>query len=254
MPTYGFGAQKQKYSRNRQAPGGAYFTEGQTERGQPGAEELLKFLGSPTGGPQNLLPSILAQSKAGSPEQLNQWMRNMAPFIASSLFRSPGYNFLQDPSNWDQSMQAYGAGAGMLAQGARQAQTQGQNQLARMGLGRSGAQAALANQTTQALAGQQSNLFTNLFQQSIQNKLSGAQRAFDLDQAIIRLALGSLPAPFREDPSQQSGVGGLIAQTLGSAAGMGLGALVGGPAGAAAGASLGSQWTSPSSAGSTLSS
>jgi hypothetical protein len=146
-------------------------------------------------------------------------MQNFAPFIASSLYGSKGYQFLQDPNNWDQSMQAYGSGAGMLARQSQRSLGQTREQLARMGLGRSGAMAAAGQQSAMGLADQQANLFTQLQQQSVQNRLMGAQRATNAEQEIARLALAMTPQP-RVTPQKHDLLGGGIAQGLGTAIGM----------------------------------
>lgn len=195
-------------------------------------------------GPQGLFPEIMSRFPAGEGRHMQQWFKEAAPMLSTSLFGSSSYKFMQDQGNWDQSMQAYGAGAGMLGQAAKRGLGQGQNQLARMGLGRSGAQAALANQTQQALGGQQANMFTNLFQQSVQNRLQGAQQAFDLDRSIMQMAMGSTQMP----PARQKspGLGGAIGSAAGSAVGMGLGSLfAGGGSGTTAGVA-GSAAGSPS--------
>ena len=208
------------------------------------AEDVLARRISSGATPSSAVADLLKEFPTGtSPRHLKQWFQDMSPILAQTLFQSPGYGFLQDPSNWDGSQQAYSQGAGIMGQAATQALNTGQNQLARMGLGRSGAQAGLASQVTQQLGAQQGDLFSRLYQQSIENRLSGARQAFDLDQAIMQLAMGQSPSvPAR----QKTGMGleGAIAGSLGSGIGSLLGGWLGGlgsgggaaGAGAAAGA------------------
>ena len=167
-----------------------------------------------------------------------------AQFLAATLFDSQGYKFAQDPSNWDNSQQAYGAGASTLARGAQQGLTGAQGDLVRMGLGRSGAMAAVANQSAQQLAGQQANLRTQLYQQGLQNRLAGARQAFDMDQQIMRWATGlgtDSRVVERREPSAQAereraNVWGAVSSLAGQAIGTAVGGFAGGGFGGGGGA------------------
>ena len=173
------------------------------------------------GNPQGMFQGVLG-SFAQNPQDLRSFFEEAAPFIASSLFGSKGYQYTQDPNNWDQSMQAFGAGAGQIARSATRQTRSAQNQLATMGLGRSSAMAGVASGINQQAGGQMAGLYTNLFQQGVQNRLRAAQQAYGLDEAIISLALGHKPSrlpPSGPDPWMQ-----LAGQALGG----GLGALAGG--------------------------
>lgn len=176
------------------------------------------------GKPSSILPTFFGSIPGETHQRaVREWFSDMSPALALSLFNSPSYGFLQDRGNWDDSMGAYGAGAGILGEQAARGESQGQQQLSRMGLGRSGARAALSGQTAQALGSQQANLFSNLYQQSIANRLTGAQRAFDLDRAIMGMALGMPMSQRTEDDG--SGIKAMAANALGQGAGQLLGSL-----------------------------
>lgn len=170
-------------------------------------------------GPANMWTNILGNFRGG--QDMTDFLNWAAPFMAGSLFNSDAYKYQADPANWDQSMQAYGAGAGQIGQAGTQALSQGSNQLARMGLGRSGAMAGLANQTALQAGIGQGNLYTGLYQQGVQNRLNAARSAIDSDRAIASLALGLNP---QRAPKQGNGA---LAGAIGSALGTVGGALVG---------------------------
>lgn len=185
-------------------------------------------------GPASLFPALLQNFK-GDEDDLQRWQRIAAPFMAASLFRSPAYQKLSNFEGLDRTMQSFGAGAGQIGAGAQQGIQQGQNQLARAGLGRSGAMAGMAQQGVQQAGAQQGNLWTQLFQQAQQNRINNAATAFDMDNNITRLALGMQPAPrMKQD---DGGLWGQIAGSLGSGIGGLIGSLI--PGGTGVGASIG---------------
>lgn len=178
----------------------------------------------------------ILQNFKGRPGDLEKFMQQAAPFLAQGLRGGPGYQYMQDPANWDLgAMGAYGQAAGQLGQAGRQASTLGQTALSQMGLGQSTARAALAQRAQMQTGAQQAGLFSDLFQRAQQNKMMGAQRAFDINRDIAQLALGQTPTPRLEGGSGPSG----WAAGLGGAL-SGAGALAPlGPLGAVAGGLLG---------------
>lgn len=171
--------------------------------------------GGQAGGMPTVLRDLLGNFE-GSEDHLRGQMQTMAPFLASMLYQSKGYKALSDFNQFD-PMAAYGAGAGKIGSGVQQATQQGQQQLARAGLGRSAAMGAVARQATQAGAGQQANLFSQLYQQSQATRAAQARQLFDMDRSISGLALGSIPNPRIK---QKSGLGAAIAGFAGNALGM----------------------------------
>lgn len=175
-------------------------------------------------GPANLWTNILGNFRGG--QDMTDFLNWAAPFMAGSLFNTEGYKYQANPANWDASMQAYGMGAGQIGQAGTQALSQGSNQLARMGLGRSGAMASLASQTALQTGIGQGNLFTGLYQQGVQNRLNAARSAIDADRAIASLALGLTPQ--RTPKPDKSGIAGAIGSALGTLGGSLLGGIGGG--------------------------
>lgn len=202
-------------------------------------------------GPSSVFGNLLANFRGGM--DMSSFLDWAGPWLATTLYDSPGYRFSQDPANWDKTMQSYGMGAGMIGEGARQGLTQGQQQLARSGLGRSGAMAALASEAQSRAATGQANLWTQLQQQSVQNKLAAARQAYDLDRDIMGLALGVRPYPryLLEHEQGGGGIGRSIGTIAGTLAGIGASFIPGvGGLGAAAGAAGAGSTTA--AAGSTL--
>jgi hypothetical protein len=185
-------------------------------------------------GPANLWTNILGNFRGG--QDMTDFLNWAAPFMAGSIFNTEGYKYQADPANWDQSMQAYGAGAGQIGQAGTQALSQGSNQLARMGLGRSGAMASLAGQTALQTGVGQGNLYTNLYQQGVQNRLNAARGAIDADRSIASLALGLTPQ--RAPKQDHSALAGAIGSAVGTIGGGLIGSFLG-PAGAVVGAGAG---------------
>lgn len=197
---------------------------------------LKDFLGGQKGmgGQADLFADILGGFKGG-PGELEGFMERAAPFLAQSLRGGAGAQYMLDPSNWDMgAMGAYGPGAGQIGLGGAQAQRAGQGALARMGLGRSGASAALAQQALQQTTGQQAGLFSNLFQRAQQNRMMNAQNAYGINRDIAQLALGQTPTPRMSGGGPSQGAAGLS----GALAGVGALAPLGG-VGAAVGGILG---------------
>ena len=197
-------------------------TAGVVSGGLQGGQSLSQIL-------QQLLGGF-----TGSRQSLAKQPGLYAPFLAGALEGQDPFKFLQDFRNVENPMQAYGAGAGMIGQGAAQGLQGASNRLARAGLGRSSALAGLASQSAQSTANQQSNLFTNLFQAQQQRQAQNAMSAFDLHRQIAQMALGQSLAP--RDGGQ--GVSSGMAALSGGLAGAGSLAPLG-PFGAAAGGVLG---------------
>lgn len=204
---------------------------------------LLEWMQQQPGGAVSDGFANILQNFQGDQDHLQGFLQNSAPFLASgALEGSQSFqalqNFAQNTSQFSDPTQAYGAGAGQIAQSAKAAQTAGGNQLARSGLGRSAAQASLASQAMQTAGGQQANLFSNLHQQGMRDRFgmqqSALTNAFDAQRQIATIALGHNPMP------RQSGGGG-GSPWAGVAGGLGslIGGVLGGPGGAAAGSVAG---------------
>jgi len=121
------------------------------------------------------------------------FMEMAAPFLAGTLGSTPSYNYLQDFQKNIDPMQAFGGAAGQIGAGQQEATTRGQNELARSGLGRSSSRAAIASKAASGAGDAKANLFTNLYQQGIQDKQAAAGTAFDVERMIASLALGHNP-------------------------------------------------------------
>lgn len=185
-------------------------------------------LGSIQGGntTEQTLQNLLAGFK-GKPGDLENFMRQAGPFIASAeagrLRNSDAMKYLGDQGNWDQgAMAGYGAAAGQIGQqGARQTQ-QGQNRLAAMGLGRGSARSALAQQGMQNSAAAQGNLWSQTYQQAQQNRWNSAMGLMDAHRMISQMALGQQITP------REQGEGGMSGLQAGAMAAGGIGSLLGG--------------------------
>lgn len=142
--------------------------------------------------------------------------------VQGELQGSDAYKYLQDFRNVSDPMQAYGVGAGQIAQSGQEAFNRGAMQLQRAGLGRSAALSSLASQTAQAAGNQQSDLYTRLYQQKLAGTAAAAREAFDLQRQIATLALGAAPTP-RVPPQERPNLWGQIAPLLGQSLGSWLG-------------------------------
>lgn len=188
------------------------------------------------------LTNILRNFK-GDPAALEQFLGLATPFLAgseaNSLMNSKGYKYLQDEKNWDMgAMGGYGTAAGMIGQQGRAGMKAGANQLAASGLGRSGAQAALAQQGMMGIGNQQAGLWNQVHQQSMQNRMNSASSAFDAQRQIAQMALGQ-QITARTDTGGGGG-GSSVTGALGSmASGAAGGAAIGGPIGGVIGAAAG---------------
>lgn len=145
--------------------------------------------------------------------------------VQGELRGSPAYQYLQNFQNIDQSMQAFGAGSGQIAGNTRAAQQQGATAMARSGLGRSSAQAALAGRLAQNAAGQKAGLFTDLYQRKVANTAMYANQAFDMQRQIAQLAMGAAPVP-RVQPEKGPNAWAQIAPMLGGMIGNIAGGLI----------------------------
>jgi hypothetical protein len=205
-------------------------------------DSYLQVLQGMEGGKQtsDIYQDILREFK-GDQKHIEPFLKKASPFLAGSLGSSDQARFMQDFRNVENPMQAFGQGAGMIGQGAAQSLQAGQNQLARSGLGRTGAMAGLAQRATQGAANQQSGLFTNLFQATQQRQSANAARAFDLQRQIAQMALGQNMTPRDGGGGQGISSGAAIGGGALSGAGVGaafgpLGAVIGGVGGGLLGA------------------
>jgi hypothetical protein len=171
---------------------------------------------------QNLL-----QNFSGNPEQMKLIMQQMQPFIAAGMFNDPAYKNIADfegrtEKDRQQTMQAYGTGAGMIGDQGRQATTMGQQKLGRMGLGRGAASAGLASRVAQQTGAQQGGLFSSLYE-GHRNRTEGyAQQSLDATRGLTQMVLTGV-SPERSEPQKQSLWGPAI-----GALGSGVGGLLGG--------------------------
>lgn len=187
--------------------------------------------GAGGGGIQDAYKDVLGNF-LGNEQHLRSTMQTMGPFIASMLFQSDPYKRLQDVDSLDTTMQQYGPLAGKIGAAQAQGLQRAGTQAARSGLGRGAAMAGIQSQAQLGAAGQQADLFTQLQQQSMQNRVQNLRYAHQADQDIARLALGVQPAP--RIKQKDSNLLGPIAGALGTAVGGFLG-----PLGAAAGGMVG---------------
>lgn len=184
------------------------------------------------GGTGDTMRRFLEEFK-GSRRKIPTRLQQASPFIASGLFGGDAYDYL---SNWEgrqTPMQQFGGQAGQIGRQARTNLESRQNQLSLLGLGRSAAQAQLANQATGQAYNQQAQAFTNLMAQQSEMEALFAQQSFDTDMRIVQLILSSIGG--EGSKNEGPGVGGAVG-TIGGGL---VGAYFGGPAGAGAGASIG---------------
>jgi len=179
----------------------------------------------------SFMPQLLQQFR-GKPSDLEDFLRRATPFLYSGMSASPATGYLQNFQQNANPMAAYGQGSAQIGAAGAQAQTQGTQQLSRMGLGRSAARGALASKVAQGVGTGRANLYSDLYQRDLAMKQQAAAQAFDVERQIAQLALGG-----RVDPRVGGGGGddsGLWSQILGGVGTL-AGAYFGGPAGAAAG-------------------
>lgn len=165
----------------------------------------------------------------GDREDWQKMLRDMGPGVAASLANTGAYRDIQNYGQYDlpqpeEYMQGYGQQAGQLAAGASQNLRQSRNALARRGLGNSAAMASLAAQHSQALNSGQQSLYADMVKASLAQRVANTQmqsqwagRAFDVNQNIASMALGSLQAP--REPAQKTNLWGSIASGAGAALG-----------------------------------
>lgn len=201
-------------------------------------DQLLKAL-EPVGKGSGVASAYLnaLQNFRGTPQYLESFLQQASPFFASTLATSPAFKDLQDyQSRSNAIMQQFGPAAGKIGAAQTQAVRQGTQQLGRMGLGQSGARSALAGQAALTAGGQQADLFTNLYQGSVQARQQMAQQAFDAQRMVATLALGQSPVPrvTQKSSTPWGAIGGAAGALLGTVL-PGIGNIFGGAAGAAAG-------------------
>ena len=165
----------------------------------------------------------------GDREDWQKMLKDLGPALAASQANTGAYRDIQSYGEYDlpepeEYMQAYGSQAGQLAKQSGANSRATQSAMARRGLGNSAALSALAGQQSQALSGQQSDLYSKLYQGSLSQRMANTQlrsqwagRAFDVNQNIASMALGSLQAP--REPAQKTNMWGSIAQGAGAALG-----------------------------------
>lgn len=161
---------------------------------------LLESMGGPMAeGAGGSLQKILSSFK-GSPKHLQDFLQIAAPFIAGGMQNTQAFQDLQNYRQFSDVTQGYGAGAGRIGQAGRQAMTGAGNTLARSGLGRSSALAGIGADISQRVGSDQANLWTQLYQNQLQNRAAMASNALDAHRMITTLALGHNPAPRMKEP------------------------------------------------------
>lgn len=180
---------------------------------------LLQGLAGVQGqGPAAQLKGILSNFQGGQ-DDLRGFLQDSAPFIAASLGGTQAYGDVQNYRNYANRLAALGPASGQLGRQAQAATTRSQQQLAQSGLGRSSANAVIANQNAAAAANQRAGLFSDLYQRQQTDQFNFANQALDAERAIATLALGHNPIP-KTSNSSSEGLGQLIGSGLGSAAGL----------------------------------
>lgn len=191
-------------------------------------------IGNQTEGPGSFYGNLLGNFM-GRPEDMEIALQRTKPFVAASLGNTKAFRDLQNYEARGQAlpqtsdyMQAYGSQASQMAGAAGRAGAASRGSLARSGLGNSSAMAALAGQQQQALAGQQGDMFTRMYQASLAQRTQNAQmqqqwmgQAFDAHRDIASMALGSAPVP--RAPAEKTNLWGPVAQMAGTAIGNYLG-------------------------------
>lgn len=171
----------------------------------------------------------------GTPEQFADFMEIAGPLMGALESRrlegSEGLAYMSDPGNWDLgAMGAYGAAAGQIGKGTRQAIQTSEQQMAAAGLGRGSARSAARGMLEQQGAFQQADMRSQLEQRAAQNRMGSANQLFDAHRTMSQLALGQQITPRITSPQgSDQGMGG-VAQgaATGASLGGGWGALVGG--------------------------
>lgn len=205
-----------------------------------GYDSFLRQLESGDASTADAIQDLLTNFK-GSREELADFMEVIGPMMGTlesrRLEQSPGLAHLSDQSNWDMgAMGAYGAAAGQMAQGTRQAMQQASQGMAAQGLGRGTGQAAIQSMLQQQNAASQAGLGAQLRQQAARNRMQSANTLFDAHRTIAQLALGQQITPRITSPQDaNTGIGGI---GQGAAAGASIGAGFG-PWGALIGAGVG---------------
>lgn len=207
-----------------------------------GYDSILRQFETGDASTADALQDLLANFK-GSREELADFMEVIGPMMGSlesrRLEQSEGLEFLSNQNNWDMgAMGGYGAAAGQMGQGTRQAMQQARQGMAAQGLGRGSGQAAIQSMLQQQNASSQAGLRSQLQQQSARNRMNSANTLFDAHRTIAQLALGQQITPRITSP-QDAGGGGMGGWAGGAAAGASIGAGVGGPWGALVGAGVG---------------
>lgn len=206
-----------------------------------GYDSFLRQLESGDASTADAVQDLLSNFK-GSREELADFMEVIGPMMGTlesrRLEQSPGLAHMSDQSNWDMgAMGSYGAAAGQMGQGTRQAMQQARQGMAAQGLGRGSGQAAIQSMLQQQNAASQAGLRSQLQQQSARNRMQSANTLFDAHRTIAQLALGQQITPRITSPQgADTGIGGI---GQGAAAGASIGAGVGGPWGALVGAGVG---------------
>lgn len=186
-------------------------------------------------GPSGQLAGLLNNFQ-GRPENMEVALRRMAPFIPGSLANTAGFQHMQNFKNFDyvspqDRMMGYGTAAGKIAQGAGAAYQQGAQSLGRSGLGNSSAMASLASQTQMGAAGQKADLYSQMYDKMLQQRIMNTQmqaqyadQAFDQQRSIAAMALGAIPGERTQEDSMWPSIMALFGQTAGTA----LGGMMGG--------------------------
>lgn len=242
---YGSKARKKK---NHQREVNAIKEAGGYAAYDPNMQRALEQMDPEATGPAGYYRELLATHQGGWAEMQEALKRNAA-FVPATLTGTQGYKDINDyhktldtlPQQKD-IMAAYGSKASSMAQNAGRSLQRSKGMMQRSGLGNSAAMAAIANQHSQGLAGNQADLYSQMYQASLSQRMTNAQlqqqwagRAYDVNRDIASMALGSAPAP--REPAQKTNLWGQIAQTAGSAIGTYLAGSYGSQAG-----NMGSQY------------
>lgn len=175
--------------------------------------------------------AALLNNFQGRPENMEVALRRMAPFIPGSLANTAGFKHMQNFQNFDyvspqDRMMGYGAASGKIAQGASNAYQQGAQSLGRSGLGNSSAMASLASQTQMGAGGQQADLYAQMYEKMLQQRIMNTQmqaqyadQAFDQQRSIAAMALGAVPGERTKEDSMWPAILGMFGQVAGSAIG-----------------------------------
>lgn len=233
---------KARKSRKHQKLVNATKKAGGYARYDPNMMRVLEQIDPNTGGPAAYMGNLLNTHQASWNEMQEALKRNAA-FVPSTLTTTQGY---QDLNNYQERlgqlpqesdvMAAYGSQAGSAAAAAGKGYARSKGMMQRAGLGNSAAMAALANQHSQGLAGQQSDLYSKMYQAAMSQRMTNAQmqqqwagQAYDTNRDIAQMTLGAMPAA--RVPAQNTNLWGQVAQTAGSAIGSYLAGSYGGGAG-----------------------